>query len=849
MQYSSEYRLLINQVEHGSIKASYAIPPAASFVCSPTSLRVRTGKHGYSRYTYCVTRKDGHRRLDCFKENFDNAQSQGVVSSSVAVPDGLGDVVHLETLITPATVPGSMDEHKISVLTQKGILRLHTQGLGKEEVSAQLVELHSPTQCHDVLAVRWLSFQDVRNTTLKHRPDLLVSVDTSSAFVSVLYRQRAGLKFTAYAGVWSVPLTSTISSTSQATDITALATYSLPDVHIWSQETDLQCSFNHKATALLVTGKWGVANFDFASYSPRLTWQEDFTDHGISSVAINNSFAATSSTTFLAVHDLKYSSSRTILDLTQIGKKRKRDGAPTSHGFVKIVSYFPELRKLVTIRRNHLLSFELGGVLQEAKLIDSIGCGDLSPTKPKEERALGLDVGYVDDLTGITAGQWTYFQQEMTAAADAGNAARFEAVALEAVQDPDSLDRMSDQQIEFLLSKIFGWRGDFPADSASSLDGQAQLEVAIPAFTVLSLLIDHGAVNRHLVQHALRTKFQARTLFHVGPGMIPAALMESDESLVLLRNYLELGELLDGAELAATVSMLLDRVLSATHANGTGELPSLLPQSHSHVDLDAANSMALTRESVNVNDTELKSLLRTIIFTLEKFASLGAAVIATGLRMYLNREEMGTLIQILRQQLFEGRHTSSVAQAVYPSPPLSATSLLETRVSDPLLSLAATTKSLIGCIDAVGSLGFLSGDSDHDFLAQIIPELRSETELAAQGLNEASFLRGILRETMRFAQSADNDTFGDSSVPVIGNTAPRIGKPGTIITLYSEPTIDQGDIETRSGILPLSLRAENTIALTKQRKGGGQVKDRTLRQVREMENRNKGLYSYERLVL
>lgn len=851
-----EYRLLINQVEHGSIKASYAIPPAASFVCSPTSLRVRTGKHGHSRYTYCVTTKDGRRRLDCFKEDFDNTQSQGVTSSSVAVPNGLDDVAHLETLVLPAATPAGMDEHKISVLSHNGVLRLYAQALHKEEVSVQLVELHSPTQCHDVLAVRWLNFQEVRNTTLRHRPDLLVSVDVTSAFVSVLYRQKAGLKFTAHAGVWSIPLKSTISTTLEAPEIAALATYSLPDVQLWSQETDLQCSFNPKATALLVTGIKGVANIDFSSYSPRLTWQENSTDHGISSVAINNSFVATSSTTSLTVHDLKYNSSRTTLDLNQIGKKRKRDGAPTSHGFVRIVSYFRELGKLVTIRRNHLLSFELSGVSQEARLIDSIGCGDLHSTKLREDRALGLDVGIVDDVTGIAAVNWTYYQQEMTAAADAGNAARFEAVALEAVRDPDSLDHLSDQQVEFLLSKIFGWRGDNTADRASNLHGQRQLEVAIPAFTVLSSLIDHGAVNRHMVQHALRTELQARTLSHVSPGMIPAALMEADDTFVLLRNYLDITELLDGAELAAIVSMLLDRVLSTTHANGTAELPSLpLPQSHTPMDLgvdsgtEEANSMAFTRENVNVNDTELTSLLRIVIVTLEKFASFGPTVVAAGLRTYLSREEMGTLIQILRQQLFEGRHTSSVAQDVYPSPPLSATSLLEDRVSDPLLSLAATSKILIGCIDAVGSLGFLAGDSDHDFLAQIIPELRSETALATQGLQDASFLRGILRETMRFAQSADNDIFGDSSAQAIENTTSSIGEPGTIITLYSEPTMDQGDIETRSGILPLSLRAENTVALTKMRKGGGQVKDRTIREVREIENRNKGLYSFERLVL
>jgi hypothetical protein len=848
-------RLQVDQVEHGSIKASYAIPPAASFVCNPTSIRVKTGKHTHTRYTYCATRRQGHQRLDCFQERFDNNLSQGVTSSSAPVIEHVGDVVHLELLSDPATTSVGTDEHSISVLFQNGVLRLYSQGLYKEENAVQLAELHSSAHCHDILTARRMTFDEVRGTTLKHRPDILASAEATSSFIFVLYRQRIDLKFTAHVGVWSVPLTSTASTSSRLTDITAIATYSLPDAQLWSQEADLQCSFNPKATSLLITGVKGVANFDFSSYSPRLTWEEHILDHGLSSARINNSFVATSSATSLTIHDPKYKSSRTVLDLTQIGKKRKREkGNPAGHGYVRIVDYFRELGKLVTVRRNHLLSFELSGTQNEAMLIDSIGCGNLNSVKVGEGIRLELEIGAVVDLMGIPLEQWTILQQKMIAAAEADDAAGFEAVALEAVQNPDSLDRLSEQQIEFLLSKIFRWTGDVPASQETQFHGQPHLQIAIPAFTVLSLLIDHGAVARHTVQYALKASHQGENLPHVEAGMIPAALIESDRTFVLLKNFLDTPALLDAPELAAIVGRLVKLVLLETYANRSAASQQMLDRDdvmdvEEEFDAQEAQATATSQGNLDATDTELTSVLRILVIALEKFARFGTVAIAEGLRTSLNRTEIGTLIQVLRQQLYEGQHTTHIAQEVYPSPPVSASSSLEDRVSDPVLSLDATSKILLGCVDAVGSLGFLADGSQDDFLARVIPELKSETALATQGLEEASYLRGILRETIRYAQSADKEFLGDSTTSLTEGAAPTVPKPGTIITIYSEPTIDQGDIETKSGILPLSLRAENTIALTKMRKGGGQVKDRSLREVREMENRNKGLYSFERLVL
>ena len=146
----------------------------------------------------------------------------------------------------------------------------------------------------------------------------------------------------------------------------------------------------------------------------------------------------------------------------------------------------------------------------------------------------------------------------------------------------------------------------------------------------------------------------------------------------------------------------------------------------------------------------VKSILITV---LERLAGYGSSVIAEGLKSSLDHTKTLMLIQLLRQQLFEGHHTTFVMQTTYPSPPPSAHSSIEEQTPALVLSLESTSKVLLGCIDAIGPLGFLGTENGQgDFISRLVPELKSETELTTQGLEDTIILRGILRETMRLCR-------------------------------------------------------------------------------------------------
>ena len=322
------------------------------------------------------------------------------------------------------------------MLHQNGNLRIYSSNIRHREASIQLDQLVAAKN-KTLLAARWLTFEDVRDYTLKHRPDLLASTDSASTFISVLYVERSGADATAHVGIWSIPQARATSSGSQILRTLAVVIYNLPGSQIFAQEAETECLFNPKATSLLVTGVKAVASYDFSSYSPRMTWERQISNHGLSSVRLSNSFVATSTTTSLTIFDTRFNSTRTKLDLTRIGRKRKREGeSAVIRGYVKIIGYFRELGKLVTVRRNHLLSFEISGDQKEAFLIDSIGFEGSELHKVPKTPSLELEIGAVDDLAGLSPRQWSSLQQAMTQTAEANDAAGFESAALKAIQKP-----------------------------------------------------------------------------------------------------------------------------------------------------------------------------------------------------------------------------------------------------------------------------------------------------------------------------------------------------------------------------------------------------------------------------
>ena len=144
---------------------------------------------------------------------------------------------------------------------------------------------------------------------------------------------------------------------------------------------------------------------------------------------------------------------------------------------------------------------------------------------------------------------------------------------------------------------------------------------------------------------------------------------------------------------------------------------------------------------------------------------------------------------------------------------------------------------LNNCIDAVGTVGWLSGEARlaHDDLfeaEELIASLKLEVSAALEGIEEAVYLKCVISELVRYADSFHR------ALP----SQPKDSKKGSDAPIVL-PSDDQ-DIRA----LPISLKAEKQISLFKIGAGGA-VHKRTARDIGFLKSQKVGKYSRERIVL
>jgi hypothetical protein len=245
---------------------------------------------------------------------------------------------------------------------------------------------------------------------------------------------------------------------------------------------------------------------------------------------------------------------------------------------------------------------------------------------------------------------------------------------------------------------------------------------------------------------------------------------------------------------------------------------------------------------IGVEDEILTNML---IKALAALGTLDIRSISDAMRQNFAAGEVLALIQLLRQQLFKigspnymqpsevKNNSEGTTQEVVLGTPVAAQ-----------MSIDSILKVLSACIDAVGPLDLLSPVHSEDFLEHVIPHLMSEVSLATKAVEDTADVHGVLREALQYAQSNQKPAHGIKSVAEQGLAVQR---PGEIITLYAEQMEDV-EASGRDGLLPLTLQGDSVKSF-KVRKGGGQITRRSLRHTLMLESRNRGLYSYERLVL
>lgn len=211
--------------------------------------------------------------------------------------------------------------------------------------------------------------------------------------------------------------------------------------------------------------------------------------------------------------------------------------------------------------------------------------------------------------------------------------------------------------------------------------------------------------------------------------------------------------------------------------------------------------------------------------------------VSQALKSQLSISELRSLVDLLRTELVKGRWLSPHMEDGITS------EAEDTTTSDQLHMIAR----LFNCaIDSIGTGGWIIGASSTDDFtetADTIAYMKAEISAALEGIEEATYLKGMLDKFLlhaKVARSKNHDVFGTGGKPIITPSHPS-----------SHVVVDNnagGDDFLMNNALPLGLDAALGMS-TKKVGVGGQLVERSRRDISGIRSRMVGKYSFERILI
>jgi hypothetical protein len=832
------------------------------------------------RQTYCVIRRP-EAQLQCFREEGDKQGTSRVAASVFSVNDTQSPVIFLETIPVDndARTQCSCD---VVVVHQDGTIRRIAGDLSAQKWSMRISDSHHETPSNlDVKTAHWMSQEQATKTLLKNRPDLRISHDNGGPGILVLVAKR-----TVFAakrtedmiyGIWSLAEQGVSKGFDNTTAprTSPLVLQALPGTEAWRDNDPTQYSFNSVNGALSVAFTRGLITYDLSSYAPRIASKLSVASAGTSlPMHLAPSLAVGSTPSAVTLYDIKYQSIQSTVGLERIGsrRKRKRSGSG-SRGPVRFIAYFVKIKRLLACLGHALIAFDIvnsdpqgnrSALSGDSMLIDAIGRGKPSENRKHMEAAdaLHLNFGTVHEPNDHNE-SWMSQEQRLDEFASKGDITAFEELmakelcasldATEVIDDgtlqlPRRLRHVAQSKVDYLVSKIFAPLSDIELGVNEPAETGHYLKIVMPTTKLIHWLILANQLTDRQVEKALQ-RTRSSQAFALRPGAVAFALTRDQPSREMITDYLKHSPSLPLSEALQAAKLLLADLVAHTTADLAPVSPQEGAPNHDRGDGgEAVQTLALSLKSPS-DDTLIPSAASAaLLLALQRLGSHSSQDVTPGLRSQLSQAEILSVVQVLRQQLFHSGYTSYL-----PTPPSSTTSsprLGDTPAEGTSLTLDCILKLLSSCLDAIGPVGFLAQNENDNFLEKLIPDLKSEVSFAFEGMQETNHLQGLLREVIRYGDSVQGSNHSHVTTPQSQQlNFEGQQKRGTIVTLYSEANVDQGDVDGREWLLPLSLRANNVVSETKVRKGGGQISKRSRRDILKLRDRNVGKYSFERLVL
>jgi hypothetical protein len=466
--------------------------------------------------------------------------------------------------------------------------------------------------------------------------------------------------------------------------------------------------------------------------------------------------------------------------------------------------------------------------------------------------------------------KWNQFTNAVADAANSKDAKKFDKAVLAYFGSalPSSAHYVNPEATLFLLSKIFSAE-DVAATAGMESSSTSQLRITFWPPTACDWLIRIGRLSLDNVEIALRRAIKPRILQPLPKGSFIQALLDSDPSLKQVNQVLDGPVLLTSDDLAYSLKIFLNKAQS--HSSTLEDTARALKNG------DLATPTQELSRNLGDDPATLTDIFKGLNTAIQKIHTQPQSTVVQALRATLSRMELMALVHHLRLSLATGGHTSRFTE----NPP---TPITHDQITPPL-ALNTIIDLITASVDAIGPSGWISAlptsteeMSDEEASAaasrdmELIADMKSEVSAALAGVEEATYLKGILREYLRFANtvtgssSSSSTTQNAKALANTNNDTAETSTPGPAPShLVRYEHINGADVMvfTRSGegedgldgeaggkMLPLSLKAASSeVGATKVKKSTGEVKGRSSREIGYLRRKAVGKYSFERLLV
>ena len=844
-------------------------------------------KSTVKRQTYIAATKP-ERQIKCFVEEIGNGSSAPVISSTTAtIADSCSPTTFVGIIPYEVKDDSEIDPFDILTVHEDGHVRRFSSDLKTQHWSMQHSEISKFSSTHAVHSCFLVDLEGANKALFKRRQDLAalalgdqVSGRSDEPSILLIVSHPKGADPIALKDVtvqmFSVPANYKSGALEESQRLRHLQTIHVPapsELETVKSE-GLQWNFHSGSAGLQLSFEKGFLNVDLSQYSPCVTSQFVLDDHFSSVMRVSPQCVIGASESLVAVYDTQYQSVQRSIPTGDV----QAGIGSNAVGPTVFISYFAKLGIAVATKGNTLIAFDLtslnshsGPSLKRSRdglLIDAIGRGigssaaqwDVASKKHRSESMASLRLTSPEQVE-----KWSQLTKSVDQATQSRDPGAFDQAVVSYFGSSDNSELpgrgqyVNPESTLFLLSKIFAVEDSTVQDQVSAASS-SQLRVILWPPVTCEWLIRLGHLSPENVEIALRRACKPRILQPLPTGSFVQALVDSDSSLKNVNQVLGGCSAISSDELAYALKYFLSQ--ARLHSSALEDTARAITNG------DVATPTQELSRQLGSDAATLQDIFKGLNTSLCKIHTQPLPSIVRSIKSNLSRTELVSMVHHLRLSLATGGYTSRFTE----NPPTPITPHQIT----PTISLDTIVDLMIAAVDAVGPSGWISAvpavndlnaDSDSAVEAasremDLIADMKSEVSAALAGVEEATYLKGILREYLRFADqvvtptSTANDAIAkldaEAGTPTPSHLVRYEKVNGADLMVFTRPGDgEEGyDGDASGKMLPLSLKPTSTdVSRTKVKKSTGEVKARSSREIGYLHRKAVGKYSFERLVV